>query len=329
MEELRELEELFEEGFIDEAQYERRRKQILNQSGAFAEPAPVSDGDKCDACGDLFDEVAPPWCANCGAKTKYHEKTKPRASEDPLPKRSTNVATTRDGFEDDMLEALLSDLAMDPRGTAGSGGAGGANVQTRSMPRDTFAVRGDERFSERDLESSREAKAAAKKKVVAQGARPAMGGDTWEEMQQQIKRKNTNTQIQQQPKPQAAQPKPQVAQPALPRDTFAAAGDERFSERPLGKQRETVRPAQQQQKPQPQPQKQQPPQQQPKAAPNAGRVVTAPAAAAKQQAPPAQNLPRDTFAQPGTERFRYSLFAAWCVRARFGSRRFPLQRPRA
>ncbi len=74
MEELKELDELFTDGFIDEDAYERRRKQILDEAGGITAAPPttsqVGAHERCDKCGDMFDEYQPPFCANCGQQTK-------------------------------------------------------------------------------------------------------------------------------------------------------------------------------------------------------------------------------------------------------------------
>lgn len=203
-----------------------------------------------------------------------------------------------------MLEALLDDLATDTRYDTVRSGASKTSAAPPSakaavMPRDTFAVRGDERFSERDAETSREAKAAAKKKVVAAGAKPAMGGDAgWEALQMQMKKQAAAKQQQQQggvikqaPASQAQASAPKTTAKAMPRETFAVPGDERFSERkaePPKKATTTVAP--------------------PAAAPAAARntrAIQAAVAAAPAAAPASKqaDLPRGTFAVPGNERF--------------------------
>lgn len=174
----------------------------------------------------MFDELEPPFCANCGAKTKYFGKGS-RVSVNKRETKSTRGTVVQDEFEEDMLGELLDELRVDTRST------GGSAATKPAMPRGTFALQGDERFSERVSETSRETKAAAKAKVVAAGAKPAVGGDTWEALQAQMKKKQA-AKAAAAPKeaPVAApkqQPKQQPQQQS--RQTFAAAGDERFSER--------------------------------------------------------------------------------------------------
>lgn len=132
---------------------------------------------------------------------------------------------------------------------------------------------GDERFSTRDDERSREEKLAAKNKAKAVGAKAAVGGDaSWEALQSQLKKKQAEkaqpakakaapaaadddweqlqAQLAEKKKKQQA-PAPAQQKKELPRSTFATAGDERFSERSTGTDTRSQKGASAKPKPQP------------------------------------------------------------------------------
>ncbi len=235
-------------------------------SRSTAGPVPQIKGDghdACEECGDMFDELAPPFCANCGAKTRYFGKTSAVSDAAEEEDDMDELPTPRnddDDFGQDMLDELLDELRSDTARSTPAGSArttkeatsGRNRKQSGVASRDTFAMKGDERFSERERETSRESKAVKKAKAVAVGAKPAIGGDGgWEALQAQMKKKQAEKNT---PAPAAAVKKPAA------RDTFADKGDERFSER-------------------------------------------AQASAAKPKAQPATTSSRDTFAAKGDERF--------------------------
>jgi hypothetical protein len=274
---------------LDEDEYDRRRHDIMAQldSGSkrsAAAPVPVAkagDGrEACEECGDVFDELAPPFCANCGAKTAYWGKTSmaSEAGEEdddvgdlPLPPRES------DDFGHDMLDDLLDDLRSDLRSTPSASArttkdaaSGRSTGKQSAASRDTYAVKGDERFSERERETSRESKAVNKAKAKAVGAKPAVGGDAgWEALQAQMKQKQAAKAGGS--APPVKKPAQQQQQPVVSRGTFAVKGDERFSERA--------------------------------AAASAAKPKAEPKAAPKAEPKAAPAASRDTFATKGDERF--------------------------
>ena len=236
------LDELYEHGFLDEDEYDRRRQDILNSLSFDSTAGPedvAGDGvDTCHECGDAFDEINPPFCANCGAKTRYFGKQSVAADEDessdelPLPPPPPIDSDSDDEFGKDMLDELLDDLRVTDSSSSSSrqtfhnsGTERFSNRQVAAKPpvtskplvRDTFMVSGSERFSERQVERSREDKAKVKAKAKQAGARPAVGGDaSWEALQAQMKKKQQEKQLQKE---------------TISRDTFASTGRERFSGR--------------------------------------------------------------------------------------------------
>jgi hypothetical protein len=192
---------------------------------------------------------SPPFCANCGAKTKYFGKASTTSyvysesdESDDLPEPPPPVPDDEDEFGQDMLDELLDELRLDgggsTRGTASRDTFAVKGTerfseregrkpkqQSTKMPRDTFAVKGTERFSGREEETSREAKAKAKAKAKAAGAKPAVGGGDWEQLQAQMKKKQ-----------QSKKTQTNVSS----RDTFAVSGTERFSGRQVQPKKKTA-----------------------------------------------------------------------------------------
>jgi hypothetical protein len=188
----------------------------------------AGDGtESCKECGDVFDELAPPFCANCGAKTKYFAAAEDENDELPVPEE--------EDFGREMLDELLDELRSDTASSGASARSTGNKKSSAAVSRDTFALKGDERFSEREAETTREAKSKAKAKAKAVGAKPAIGGidGTYELLQEQIKKKQAEK-AGANAKTSASLKKSDVAEKSAAtnsRSTFAAAGDERFSER--------------------------------------------------------------------------------------------------
>jgi uncharacterized protein YqgQ len=200
----------------------------------------AGDGtESCQECGDVFDELAPPFCANCGAKTKYFAADVESDEDLPAPPEPEEEDSGRE-----MLDDLLDELRSDTASSKGSSRSTASKQSSAAASRDTFALKGDERFSERETETSREAKAKAKAKAVAVGAKPALGGDAmFEALQMQMKKKQAEKAAgaskqsgppkrPEIPAAKSAAATRSASQPkAADRSTFAVKGDERFSDR--------------------------------------------------------------------------------------------------